>query len=527
MKHSILANVLDIKRVHIENVEMVRKPRRFLGETFEEKQLHVHLRPIKRYQCRCSICNKVCPVYDHKSKDENWWRAANLNGIPVYLFYQRCRIHCQEHGVLSEMVPWEDGRSRFTETFNNEVAWMALQTSKLSITMMMGINWRTVGNCIKSAHDRIEPDIKARLHGLRRICVDETSYSKGHSYITVVYDMDRNQVVWIHENHGKEIFEQFCRLLNDEERDSIELVAGDGAKWIDLCVADYFPNAVRCVDFFHVAEWGNTALDEVRSITAAKARREYTKQLEEFRKLESELAKRCAEAVKELAAMPKKGRPSKRRKELESFLQEQNYPFPSSKNPGRPKKEGLKPEHQTIVDDLAQRAKDVKGSKYALGHKPGNCTEAQKEKIMLIENAYPDLYKAYQLKESLRLILHLKDIELATTEIDHWITDASSSGLKPMQDLSEKINRHRTNILNSIRYQANSAKSESTNTTIKVLIKTARGFRNLDNMKALIYMKCSDLVIPLYNRPQPSPEKRTAMRLAANEKRKAREVMTA
>ncbi|MCR5772911.1 MAG: transposase, partial [Butyrivibrio sp.] len=46
---------------------------------------------------------------------------------------------------------------------------------------------------------------------------------------------------------------------------------------------------------------------------------------------------------------------------------------------------------------------------------------------------------------------------------------------------------------------ANSAKSESTNTTIKGLIKLARGFRNLDNMITLIYLKCSDIVVPLCN----------------------------
>ena len=92
-----------------------------------------------------------------------------------------------------------------------------------------------------------------------------------------------------------------------------------------------------------------------------------------------------------------------------------------------------------------------------------------------------------------------------------------------MQELAEKIKRHRENILNSIRFQANSAKSESTNTTIKALIKMARGFRNLENMKALIYLKCSDLTVPLNNRTQPSTKQRTEMRLKAAERRRVRE----
>ena len=87
-------------------------------------------------------------------------------------------------------------------------------------------------------------------------------------------------------------------------------------------------------------------------------------------------------------------------------------------------------------------------------------------------------------------------------------------------ELAEKIKRHRENILNSVRFQANSAKSESTNTTIKAMIKVARGFRNLDNMTALIYLKCSDLLIPLNNRPQPSADKRATMRLKAAQRRR-------
>ena len=117
----------------------------------------------------------------------------------------------------------------------------------------------------------------------------------------------------------------------------------------------------------------------------------------------------------------------------------------------------------------------------------------------------------------------MKDSALAVEELDKWISEASVCGLKPMQELSEKISRHRENILNSIRFQANSAKSESTNTNIKAMITKARGFSNLENMIALIYLKCSDLVIPLNNRPQPSAERRNEMRRKASEQRKARE----
>ena len=532
---TILKSVLNLnhKCMQITGCEEKTVTVHRFGEAYKQTRIYAYAKPYKRFQSRCPVCRQRCPGYDTKHDEESTWRAPNLNGVPVLICYRPKRIECPQHGVLTEYIPWQDGKSRFTADFNNEVAWMACQMSKRAVSLYEDIDWRTVGNCIKASHARIEPDVTKRMHGLRRICVDETSYRKGFSYITVVYDMDRNRVAWIHEGNGLEIFRIFCEALSVEERGNIEIIAGDGAKWIDTCVNQYFPNATRCIDFFHVAEWANEKLDHVRTATAAKAAAEYDRRKKEYQKAENEAAaaaekmmkqKQTAEA--ELESMPRRGRPSRRKLELQSFLaslQEitQNEETGSGKR-GRPRNEQFTPEHQEILDQLSQKAKSIKRAKHALGHNPENCTEYQSEKIKLIENEYPDLYRAYQLKESLRLILHMKDTIQAENELDQWIADAANSYLKPMVELSEKITRHRDNILNSIRCQANSAKSEAVNTTIKFLIKMARGFRNTENMIALIYLKCSDFVIPLHNRPQMSSEKAATVRKAANDRRKLR-----
>ena len=200
-----------------------------------------------------------------------------------------------------------------------------------------------------------------------------------------------------------------------------------------------------------------------------------------------------AAAEAELAAMPKYGRPSRRKQVLLAFLEGRLEFLPPvaspSKKKGLPRKEQFTLEHQEILDHLQSRARAIKGSKHALGHNPENCSEYQADKIKLIENDYPDLCRAYQLKEALRPILHMKDEKQAAIELEQWITDASGSGLEPMVELSEKVNRHKANILNSVRCQANSAKSEAVNTTIKVLIKMARGFRNIGNYANSMVMR--------------------------------------
>lgn len=54
-----------------------------------------------------------------------------------------------------------------------------------------------------------------RLNGLVNIGIDETSYRKGHKYITIVVNHDTNTVVWVADGHGKLVLEQFYKSLTD------------------------------------------------------------------------------------------------------------------------------------------------------------------------------------------------------------------------------------------------------------------------------------------------------------------------
>lgn len=496
--------------IHIEDADVVRKETQHSGRAFEQLQIVIKARPYKREQRRCPVCGRKCQGYDHKGKTPSEWRAPNLNGIPVIIQYRPMRIECPEHHVLTERIPWADGTSRFTADFNNEVAWLVGRLPKSAIATYEGINWRTVGNCVNATLDRIEPDRGARLHrGLKRICVDETSYKKGYKYITVVYDMDAGQVVWVHENQGYEVFKLFCEELTEEERANIGVIAGDGAKWIDQCKDEYFRNATRCMDPFHVCTWATEAVDRVRIDATRKAARECRAQETAFLKEEEqELGRLGLDSimayVAELDGQPEYDGMEPWKKVLFAGLMAYQQPLsrsPSGKK-GKRRKKKLSPEHQAVLDQMEGNARALRNSRHALGHAPENCTEKQTEKIQLIANSYPELYRAYQLKESLRLILHMKDYVLARDSLEKWIADAAASGIAPMAELSEKIGRHKENILNAIRCHANSARSEATNTTIKLLVRMARGFRNQDNLIALIYLKCSSLVIPLNNRWQ-------------------------
>lgn len=84
--------------------------------------------------------------------------------------------------------------------------------------------------------------------GLTSIGVDETGYRKGHTCITVVVDHERHRAIWAHDGYGRDVFGLFFQTLTPEQRASIRVVAGDGARWIDSCVHEWCPNAERAPD---------------------------------------------------------------------------------------------------------------------------------------------------------------------------------------------------------------------------------------------------------------------------------------
>jgi transposase len=71
--------------------------------------------------------------------------------------------------------------ARATYAFDDQVAWLAVHTSKTAVRELMRVAWRTVGAIVA----RVSADAEARtdrLAGLTRIGVDELSFKKGRCH---------------------------------------------------------------------------------------------------------------------------------------------------------------------------------------------------------------------------------------------------------------------------------------------------------------------------------------------------------
>jgi transposase len=73
-----------------------------------------------------------------------------------------------------------------------------------------------------------------------------------------------------HKSH-QETLEKFFTELGPDRAALLTHVSADGAEWIHTVVADRAPNAVLCLDPFHVVQWAMKALDKVRVRTIAAA----------------------------------------------------------------------------------------------------------------------------------------------------------------------------------------------------------------------------------------------------------------
>ena len=159
------------------------------------KALVVKARPAKREQCRCGICHKRASGYDC-GRETRRWRCLNVGAEMTYIESSLPRVRCKEHGVVSAAVPWARHKSRFCKNFEETVAWLSTHASKRAVSELMRIEWHTVGNICKRVYKGLEQAAANRFDGLVNIGIDETSYKKGHKYMTVVINHDTAAVVW-------------------------------------------------------------------------------------------------------------------------------------------------------------------------------------------------------------------------------------------------------------------------------------------------------------------------------------------
>ena len=146
------------------------------------------------------------------------------------------------------------------------IAWLK-EASTSAVADLMDLTWDQVDGIMQRGLER-------RKHvAPRRIGVDETSFRKRHTYVTVVNDLDSGRVLWVADGRKQEALDSYYCTLSKEDRAGIEAVAMDMWKPNIYSTAVHVPEAERRIAFdrFHVIAHNGKAVDEAPSQGAPRA----------------------------------------------------------------------------------------------------------------------------------------------------------------------------------------------------------------------------------------------------------------
>jgi transposase len=406
-------SVLGIENTVIESVE--------LEPAAGGEVLVARVRPTRSRRGRCGRCRRRSPGYD-RGEGRRRWRGLDLGTTRVFLEADAPRVACAKHGVTVAAVPWARHGSRFTTGFEDTAAWLAAHVALSILAILQRITWRTVSAIVI----RVVAELAGRtdrLVGLRRIGIDEISYRKGQRYLLCVVDHDSGRLVWAGKGRNATTLRVFFDLLGQERCAQLTHVSADGAEWIHDVVGERAPQAVICLDPFHVVAWASAALDA--------ARRGMWNQL------------RAA---------------------------------------GR-----------------TDQAKALKGTRWALLRNPRNQSSDQRTTVAAIATINKPLYRAYLLKEQLRMVFETKG-EPGQRLLAGWLAWAQRSRLPEFVKLARTIKRFLLLIHNTLNHGLSNALSEATNTHLRLLTRRAYGYHSPDALIAMATLTRGGLCPPLPGR---------------------------
>jgi len=133
---------------------------------------------------------------------------------------------------------------------------------------------------------------------------------------------------------------------------------------------------------------------------------------------------------------------------------------------------------------LGDRAKQLKNCRYALWKNPEDLTDRQATKLAWIAKHNHRLYRAYLLKEQLRLVFQHRGDE-AIAMLDAWLQWARRCQIPAFVELYHRIKKHRAGIVAAVTHGLSNGLTESVNTKLRLLTRMAYGFRSTDNLIAL------------------------------------------
>lgn len=251
--HELYRRILGIEAPwQVERVELQQ----------EQGEVHVYLTHQANLEWACAECGVLSPLYDHQA--ERQWRHLDTCQYRTILHAAPPRSQCGEHGVRVVKLPWAEPGSHFTALFEGlAIDWLKTASQK-AVAEQLRLSWDEI-------HGIMERAVKrglARRHAeaIPQLGVDEKAFRKGHKYLTLVNDLEKNRVLYVAEDREQSSLDGFWWTITDRQRASIQAVAMDMWDPYINSVLDHVEEGEKKIVFdkFHIAQHLGEAVDRVR-----------------------------------------------------------------------------------------------------------------------------------------------------------------------------------------------------------------------------------------------------------------------
>ena len=239
-----------------------------------EKRVTIALMFIGERVC-CPECDAECSLHDHAP--ERQWRHLDTMQFETILTTRVPRSSCSTCGVKTTVVPWAGKHSRFTLMFEAFAIDVLIAAGSVQAgRALIGLSWNAAHAIIQRA---VERGLVARdIDGLRYVGIDEKSFRRGQSYVSVMTDPQGSRVLDVVPDRTEEAADTLFKTLTKEQRASIEAVSIDKqlspptdeggrrpravvSSMYYQAVTENLPQAEIVFDKFHIAKHLNEAVD--------------------------------------------------------------------------------------------------------------------------------------------------------------------------------------------------------------------------------------------------------------------------